>query len=135
MQKSHRPDENTTCRARLDNADTSPAHDANDRKKDEDGATTKSKTNEDRSRQDREGKNNAAQLLAETAESFEGLASRIDFPIQSAKVRQSFYGQAVFVLFAIDVLFHKVLRKPFARPLGLGTVCKSAIYAQRAIDG
>ena len=134
-QTSHRPDENATSRARLDNADTSFAYDANDRKKDEVDATTKSKTDEDRSCQGREGENNAAQLFTETAGGFEGLASGIDFPIQSAKVRQSFHGQAVFVLFAIGVLLHKVLRKPFARPLGLGTVCKSAIYAQRAIDG
>jgi hypothetical protein len=133
-QTSHRPDENATYRARLDNADTSSAYDANDRKKDEDGATTKSKTNEDGSCQDREGENNAAQLFAETAGSFEGLGSGINFPIQSAKVRQPFHDQAVFVLFAIDKQFHQMLGKPFAGTLCLGSICKSAIDVQGAID-
>jgi hypothetical protein len=112
-QTSYRPDENATYWSRLDNGDTSPAYDANDRKKDEDGVT-RSKTNEDGSRQGREGENIAAQLFAETAGSFEGLVSGIDFPIQSAKVRQPFHGQAMFVLFAIDKQFHQMLGKPFA---------------------
>jgi hypothetical protein len=41
----------------------------------------------------------------------------------------------VWVLFARDILFHEMLRKPFTGSLGLGTVCKSVIYAKRAIDG
>jgi hypothetical protein len=106
------------------------------------GATTNAKINKDGSNPRREGENNAAQLLAETARSPEGinrksdqLASRVDFPIEIAKVRQSFHRQAVFVFFARDVLFHQMLGKALTGSLRLGTVCKSAVYGQRAING
>jgi hypothetical protein len=127
-QADYRPNENATRRARLDNDDT---NDGNGRKGEE-GATTKAKTN-------REGENNAAQLLAETARSPEGnlrqLNAGVDFPIEIAKVRKAFHRQAVFVLFALNVLFHQMLGKPFAGSLRLGTVCKSTVYDQRAING
>jgi hypothetical protein len=134
-QADYRPNENATRRARLDNDDT---NDGNGRKGEE-GATTKARTNKDGSNPRREGENNAAQLLAETARSPEGnlrqLTAGVDFPIEIAKVRQPFHRQAVFVLFALNVLFHQILGKPFAGSLRLGTVCKSAVYAQRAING
>ena len=41
----------------------------------------------------------------------------------------------LFVLFALDVHFHEMRGKPFTGTLGLRTVCKSAIYDQRAING
>jgi len=110
--------------------------------KSKEGAAIKARTNKDGSNQRREGENNAAQLLAETAGSLEGidgkkdqLPSRVDFPIEIAKVRQSFHRQAVFVFFARDELFHQMLGKALTGSLRLGTVCKSAVYAQRAING
>jgi hypothetical protein len=41
--------------------------------------------------------------------------------------------QAMLVFFAPDVQFHQMSGKPFTGPLGLGTVCKSIVQAQRAI--
>ena len=63
------------------------------------------------------------------------LVSGIDFPIEIAKIRQSVHRQAVLVLFAPDIDFHQMPGEPLAGALGLGTVCKCAVYAQRAIDG
>jgi hypothetical protein len=63
------------------------------------------------------------------------LVSGVDFLIKVAKVRQPLHRQAVFVFFALDVHFHQMLGKPFTGTLGLGTVCKSAIYDQCAING
>jgi hypothetical protein len=138
-QAAHRTDENATYPAPFDNADTDD--DANRGKCNEDTAT-EATTTKDRSNPRREGEHNAAQFLAETARGPEGtipdyreLASRVDFQIEIAKVRQSFHRQAVFVLFARDVLFHQMLGKPFSGSLRLGTVRKSAVYAQRAING
>jgi len=71
-QTNHRPNEDPTDRARLDNAYTSAANDANGRKFDE-GATTKAKADKDASSPCRESENNAAQLLADTAGSSEGM--------------------------------------------------------------
>ena len=42
--------------------------------------------------------------------------------------------QAVLVFFAIDVQFHQMPRKLFTSSLRLGTVCKCAVQAQRAIN-
>ena len=78
------PNENATDRAYLDNCDSSFAHDANGRKG-EDGATTKAKTNKGGRSPSREGENNAAQFLAETAGRPEGLAPGVDFPIHILK--------------------------------------------------
>ena len=54
----------------------------------------------------RESKNNAAQLLAETAGRLEGLVPEIDFPIHVLKKCQPVHRQAMFIFFAIDVQFH-----------------------------
>jgi len=168
-QASHRPDEHATCpvRGRCDDI-VGGESDA--------GVTTNAKINQDGSHPRREGDNDAARLLAETARSPEGidwkpdqlerfqakwkpvrvkktrqlknleprfdsieaetaLVSGVDFPVEIAKVGQSFHRQAVFVLFARDVLFHQMLGKALAGSLGLGTVCKRAVDAQRAING
>jgi hypothetical protein len=61
--------------------------------------------------------------------------SGVDFSIEIAKVRQPVDSQAVFVLFTVDVHFHQMPGKPFTGPLCLRTVCKSAVYAQRAVNG
>ena len=71
-QTNNRPNENATRRARLDDADTSAANDANCRKGSEDAAT-KAGNNKDRSGPSRESENNAAELLAKTEGSSEGL--------------------------------------------------------------
>jgi hypothetical protein len=63
IRTNYRPNENTTYRARLDKDHT---HDAN-RRKLEEGATTKAKTDKDASSSCRKSENNAAQLLADTA--------------------------------------------------------------------
>jgi hypothetical protein len=132
-QTDHRPNEHAAYRARLDNADSSSAYDARSRKGRE--ADTKIDNPEDGSCPRRTGEDNAAQFLAETAGRPEGLASGIDFPIQMLKKRQSVHRQAMFVFFAVDEHFHQMLGKPFTGTLCLGTVCKSAIDVQRAIDG
>jgi hypothetical protein len=64
-QATYRPDENATDRARLDNADTRVANDAGGGKGN--GALATEATNKDRSGPRREGENNAAELVAETA--------------------------------------------------------------------
>jgi hypothetical protein len=133
-QTDHRPNENAADRAHLDNLDSSPAYDANGRNGSESG-TTKTKTNKGGRCSRREGEDNAAQVIAEAAGGPGRLASRIDFPIHILKKRQSAHRQAMVVRFAFDVLFHQMPGKLFAGPLCLGTVCKSAIDAQRAIDG
>jgi hypothetical protein len=74
-QNDYRPNENATHRARLDNGYTSATNDANGRK-DKEGAKTKATTNNDGSNPRREGENNAAQLLADAAESPEGIPGR-----------------------------------------------------------
>jgi hypothetical protein len=71
-QADYRPNENATRRARLDNDDTNDANGW----RGEEGAKTKAKTNKDGSNPRREGENNAAQLLADTAESPEGIPGR-----------------------------------------------------------
>ena len=94
----------------------------------------------------RESENNAAALPADAAGCPEELnlrywaawvmlVSGVDFPIEIAKVRQSVHRQAVFVFFALDVHFHQMPGKPFTGPLRLGTVCKSAVYAESAVNG
>jgi hypothetical protein len=142
-QINYRPNENATYRARLDNADTSAANDANCRKGSEDAAT-EAGNNKDRSGPCRESENNAAELLAETAGHSEGptaekielcLISGVDLLIEIAKVRQSFHRQAVFVFFALQVHFHQMLGQAVSGASRLGTVCKSAVYGQRAING
>ena len=90
----------------------------------------KQKPTKDRSGPCREGQNNAAQLLAETAGRLEELVSRVHFSIQGAKVGQSLHRQAVLVLFTFEVLFHQVLGKLFTRSLRLGPVRESAKYSQ-----
>jgi hypothetical protein len=86
-----------------------------------------------------QSENNAAKVSAEAAgcpkEQDAALVSGINFRIQIVKVRQALHRQAVFVSFAVEVDFHQMLGKPFTSTLGLGTVCKSAIYGQRAING
>jgi hypothetical protein len=76
-QTHYRPHENATRRARLDDADTSAANDANCRKGSEDAAT-EAGNNKDRSGPSRESENNAAELLAKTAGSSEGLVLPTD---------------------------------------------------------
>jgi hypothetical protein len=61
--------------------------------------------------------------------------SRVDFPIEIAQIRQSVHRQAVLVGFALDDHFHQMPGEPLTGAPGLGTVCKRAVYAQRAIDG
>ena len=73
-QTDDRPNENAAPRARLDNALTSAANDAYGRKAEE-GVTTKAKANKNRSFAGRKGENNAAQFIAETAGSPEGINS------------------------------------------------------------
>ena len=134
----YRPDENATPRARLDSAHTRDSYDANGGKGSKD-VTTETTANEGGSSARRQSENNAAKLPAEAAgcpkaQDAAQLDSGIDFPIQIVKVRQPFHRQAMFVSFALDVHFHQMFGKPFTRALGLGTVCESAIYHQRAID-
>jgi hypothetical protein len=76
-QTNYRPNENATYRARLDDADTSAANDANCRKGSEDAAT-QAGNNKDRSGPSRESENNAAELLAKTAGRSEGLVLPTD---------------------------------------------------------
>jgi hypothetical protein len=71
-QADYRPNENATRRARLGNDDTNVGNG----RKGEEGATTKATTNNDGSNPRREGENNAAQLLADAAESPEGIPGR-----------------------------------------------------------
>jgi hypothetical protein len=128
-----------------DETDTSAASDANARSAKEDAAAEKT-TNKDGSSPHRESENNATGFPAEAAGCPEGLKLRycsnqsalvsgIEFPIKIAKVRQSMHCQAVFVFFAVDVHFHQMPGKPFAGSLCLGTVCKSAVDAERAVNG
>jgi hypothetical protein len=72
-QTDDRPNENATARARLDHALTSAAN-ANGRKGEE-NSTTKAKANKNGSSAGRKGQNNAAQFVAETAGSPEGINS------------------------------------------------------------
>jgi hypothetical protein len=65
-QTTHRPHENATYRARLDNADPGVANDAGGRKGNE-AVATEATTNKGRSSPRRESENNAAELVAETA--------------------------------------------------------------------
>jgi hypothetical protein len=44
------------------------------------------------------------------------------------------HGQAVLVFFARYVQFHQVIGKSFTGSLGLGTVCKSTVQAERPIN-
>jgi hypothetical protein len=53
-----------------------------------------------------ESKNNAAQLLAETAGRPEGLVPGVNFAIHILKKCQPVHRQAMFVFFAIDEQFH-----------------------------
>lgn len=71
-QTDDRPNENATPPARLDNDLTRAANKANGRKGEE-GVTTKTKANKNRSIAGREGENNAARFVAETARSSEGI--------------------------------------------------------------
>jgi hypothetical protein len=67
----HRPNENATHRARLDNGDTSAAFDASGRRAKEDAATEKT-TNKGGSNPRRKSENNAAEFPAKAAGSPEG---------------------------------------------------------------
>jgi hypothetical protein len=135
---AYRPNENAIRRAWLDNPDTRAAYDANCGKIRADAATetTADKGGGSPSRQ---GDNHAAKLPPETARRPKAqdaaLVSGIDFPMEIVKVRQPFHCQAMLVFLAIEVHFHQVPGKPFADPLGLGAICKSAIDDQRAING
>jgi hypothetical protein len=133
----YRPDDNATPRARLD-ADTRAAYDADCGKGGEDAAP-ETTANKGGSSPRRQSENNAEEFPAEAARRPKGqhaaLVSGVDFLIKIAKVRQPLHRQAVFVFFASDVDFHQMLGKPFTSTLCLGTVCKSAIYDQRAING
>jgi len=84
-QTNHWPDENTTDRACLGNADSNSAYDAVSWK-DEENLTTKDGTEKDGRCSHRQSKNNAAQFFTKTTSSSKGLVSRINFAIQSAKV-------------------------------------------------
>jgi len=123
---------------RLDHADTRAAYDANCRKGSADAAT-ETAAHKDGSSPRRQSENNPEELPAEAARRPKGqnaaLVSGIDFLIKVVKVRQPFHRQAMFVFFALDVHFHQMLGKAFTGTLGLGTVCKSAIDDQRAING
>jgi hypothetical protein len=82
--------------------------------------------------------NKPAQVTSETAGRAKDqteLVSGVVFPIEILQVRQSLHGQAVLVFFTFVVPLHQMPGKPFARALRLGTVCKSAIDSQRAING
>jgi hypothetical protein len=133
----YRPNDNATPRARLD-ADTRAAQDANCGKASEDAAT-ETAANKDRSSPRGQSENKPEELAAEAAGCSKGqhaaLVPGVDFPVNVVKVRQPLHRQAVLVFFALDVPFHQMLGKPLARALGLGTVCKSAIDGQRAING
>jgi hypothetical protein len=137
-QTTYRPHENATYRARVYDADAGAAYDASGRKGNEDAAT-ETTANKDGSGPRRESENNAGQLPTEAAGCPKalnaGLISGINFLIKVAKVRQSLHRQAVFVFFALNVQFHQMFGKAFTGALRLGTVCKSAIYDQRAING
>jgi hypothetical protein len=61
--------------------------------------------------------------------------SGVHCPVELTKVRQSMHRQAVLVFFARDVHFHQVPGEPFTGSLGLGTVCKSTVQAERPING
>jgi hypothetical protein len=82
--------------------------------------------------------NKPAQVTSETAGRAKDqteLVSGVVFPVEILQVGQSLHGQAVLVFFAFDVALHQMPGKPFAGALRLGTVCKSAIDSQRAING
>jgi hypothetical protein len=64
----------------------------------------------------------------------EMLVSGVNFAIEIAKIRQSVHGQAMFVLFAADVHFHQMPRKPVTSPLRFATVSERAVYAERAVN-
>ena len=135
--KIYRPNDNATPRTRLD-ADTRAAYDANCGKGGEDAAT-ETRADKGGSSPRRQSEKNAEELPAEATGCSKGqntaLVSGVDFLIKVAKVRQPLRRQAVLVLFALDIHFRQMLGKPFTGALGLGAVCKSAIYDQRAIDG
>jgi hypothetical protein len=63
------------------------------------------------------------------------LVSGVGLPVEILQIRQSLHGQAVLVFFTFDVPLHQMPGKPFARALRLGTVRKSAVDSQRAING
>jgi hypothetical protein len=132
----YRSNDNAAPRARLD-ADTRAAYDANCGKGSEDAAP-ETTANKDGSSPRRQSENNAEELAAEAAGCPKGqhaaLVSGVDVPIEVVKVGQPLHRQAVIVFLALDVHFHQMLGKPFTGTLGLGTVCKSAIYDQRAIN-
>jgi len=54
--------------------------------------------------------------------------------MESLQVRKSFDRQAVFVLFALETYPSQVFGKRLTGALYFRTVCKCAVYAQRAID-
>jgi hypothetical protein len=133
---AYRSHEHATCQARRDLTDTSVADDA-DGRKGNGGSGTEKATDPDGSGPRRESENNAPGIAAEAAgcPKYRALVSGVDFPIKVPKVRHPLDRQAVFVRFALDVHFHQMPGEPFTGALGLGTVCKGAVYAQRAIDG
>jgi hypothetical protein len=115
---AHRPNENATHRAWLDDAYTNATYDANCGKSSE-VAAYETQANKARSSPRRESANNAAELPAEAAGCPEGpkfqywtaqlmLVSGVDFQIEIAKVRQSAHRQAVLVFFVLDVHFHQM---------------------------
>jgi hypothetical protein len=80
----HRPNENATHRARLDNADTSAAFDASGRRAKEDAATEKA-TNKDGSNPRRKSENNAAEFPAKAAGSPQGLSTTLPTIIETLR--------------------------------------------------
>ena len=134
----YRPNDNATPRARLDHADARAAYHANRGTGSEDAAP-ETTANKDGSSPRRQSENNAKKLVAEAAGRPKGqhtaLVSGVDVLMEVVKVRQPLHRQAVFVFFSLDVHFHQMLGKPFTDALGLGTICKSAIHDQRAING
>jgi hypothetical protein len=85
-----------------------------------------------------ESENKPAQVTSEAAGPAKDqtrLVSGVDFAVEILQVRQSLHGQAVLVFFTFDVPLHQMPGKPFARALRLGTVRKSAIDSERAING
>jgi len=135
--KIDRSNDHATPRTRRDHADAGAARDAICGKAGEDAAT-ETTANKDASHPRRQSENNAQELAAQAAGCPKGqpapLVSGVDIPIKGLKVRHPLHRQAVLVLFARDVHFHQMLGKPFTGTPGLGTVCKRAVYVERAID-
>ena len=128
-------DEHSTWRKHVHNAD---ANAAGDRELKE-GREAKAKANKDGGGSPSKSEAIASKLPENAARRPKAinaqLISRIDFPMESLEVRKSFDRQAMFVFFALAVPPGQKLGKPLTGTLCLETVCKSTVYAQRAING